>query len=615
MSGTPSHPDCATILDMGATVLVVDDHPSWRGMRSLRIAVWIAGALLLGTMVVGAVHTGVLSPAKASVHYGVGLILITIGLVVWARRPDTRTGVLLTAAPFALALNELADVFPSSAVAYTIGLAAFHLDVPIIAQVVLSYPTGRLTTRLDLAFVATCYGFWLAFVLPLLLFFDPRAPHDPSIWVWPSRALPITHVSWRDVTGIRHVFDGILFVLIVLFVALLIRKLMRSTPAGRRVVLPLVVALGLVAVQFAVQVGLFFVGSSTNFWTSTAMFWTETIAGLLFPLALAAGLIWGRGARAAVADLVVELERTPPGAVRDALAGALGDPSLELALWLPERGSFVDSEGRPIELPVADPSRAVTVLGPADAPVAALVHDPALRQQGALLTSAGAAARLALENERLQAALRLQLEELRMSRARLVNAGDNERRRLERNLHDGAQQRLVVLGLALQLARAQLGPESNGADSLLTEATDELRAAVDELRELARGLHPAILTQNGLGAALNTLAARSPVPVRIVGTPEGRLPSPIEAGAYFLVSESLANVAKYARASHVDVGIVHVDGLVRVDVDDDGVGGADPSRGSGLRGLADRVQALDGELLIDSPPGGGTHVHAEIPCA
>jgi signal transduction histidine kinase len=195
-----------------------------------------------------------------------------------------------------------------------------------------------------------------------------------------------------------------------------------------------------------------------------------------------------------------------------------------------------------------------------------------------------------------------------------VQAGDDERRRLERNLHDGAQQRLLGLGLALQLARAKIGGDTNGAGELLDEAEDELRRALDELRELARGIHPAILTDQGLGPALRSLAERSTVPVA-VAAPEGRLGEPVEAAAYFLVSESLANVAKYAHASSVRVNITRRNGNAVIDVDDNGVGGADPARGSGLRGLSDRVQALDGTFRIESPTDGGTHIHAEIPCA
>ena len=317
----------------------------------------------------------------------------------------------------------------------------------------------------------------------------------------------------------------------------------------------------------------------------------------------------------AVADLVVELERTPPGSVRDALARTLGDPSLELALWLPARGAYVDANGRAVELPAAGSGRAVTILGAADTPVAALVHDPVLLERRALLEAACAAARLALENERLQAELRAQLVELRASRARIVSAGDEERRRLERDLHDGAQQRLLSLGLALQLARTHLGPDANGASDLLAEADVELRAALDELRELAHGIHPAVLTEQGLAPALRSLAERSPVPVTILGLPDERLPTPAEAAAYFLVSEALANVSKYAHASRVRIEVARVDGRVLVEVEDDGVGGAEPARGSGLRGLSDRVQALDGTLEVSSPPGSGTRLHAEIPCA
>src|SRR5262249_6853098 len=192
---------------------------------------------------------------------------------------------------------------------------------------------------------------------------------------------------------------------------------------------------------------------------------------------------------------------------------------------------------------------------------------------------------------------------------------DEERRRLERNLHDGAQQRLLSLGLALQLARTELGAGANGASELLGEAEDELRAALDELRELARGIHPAILTDQGLAAAWRSLAERCPVPVAILAVPDERLEESIEAAAYFLVSESLANCAKYAHASSVRVSVTRRDGIAVVDIEDDGVGGADPSCGSGLHRLSDRGQALDGTLQVESPSGRGTQVHAEIPCA
>jgi signal transduction histidine kinase len=555
----------------------------------------------------------VLSHNQAYAGFILALVTITLGALVWERRPDSRTGILLVA--FAL-VGVLTDpiVFSGSRVAVTVGLATVWLTVAIAGHLLLAYPTGRFTSRLDRRFVAVVYGFALVAALPFLLFFDPRAPHDPAVIECYRCALPLTYMAWHDLSGLRSIVSGVGVGLLVVFIALLLRKIVRAVPVARSVALPLAVVAFLAAARFASVLVLRLVAPSASVSWSSGWDWSATVVGLAIVITLASGMLWGGAGRGAVADLVVELEGTPPGSVRDTLARVLGDPTLELALWLPDQGSYVDAHGRPFTLPAVGSERAVTVLGPPEAPVAALVHDPALLERPRLLEASGAAARLALENERLQAELRAQLLELRSSRARIVSAGDEERRRLERNLHDGAQQRLLSLGLALQLVRAQLGAEANGTSDLLDEADGELRAALDELRELARGIHPAVLSEQGLAAALNTLAERSPVPVTITEIPGQRLAPPAEAAAYFLVSEALANVAKYAHASRVRVRVTQADGLAVVDVDDDGVGGADPTCGSGLRGLADRIHALDGRLELESPQGRGTHLHAEIPC-
>jgi signal transduction histidine kinase len=218
-----------------------------------------------------------------------------------------------------------------------------------------------------------------------------------------------------------------------------------------------------------------------------------------------------------------------------------------------------------------------------------------------------------MQNERLHAALGARLEDLRRSRARILEAGLAERRRLERNLHDGAQQRLVALSLALRMAERQIPRDPERAQAMVAGAQQELTQALEELRELARGIHPAVLSARGLGAAVEALAVRSPLPVRVVEVPEDRLPEAVEAAAYFTISEALTNVAKYAGASEATVAVRRTDGHAEVEVADDGVGGADPGRGSGLRGLADRLGALDGRLSLDSPPGSGTTLRAEIP--
>jgi signal transduction histidine kinase len=295
------------------------------------------------------------------------------------------------------------------------------------------------------------------------------------------------------------------------------------------------------------------------------------------------------------------VERFGTVSVRDALAEALGDPELSLAYWLPRPGRWVDADGHPFTPPE---SKAVTEIED----VAAIVHDPALLEEPELVRTAGAAAGLALRNERLDAELRARYEELRASQARLVAAGDEARRRIERDLHDGAQQRLVSLALMLRMA-ARRHPD----DPDLARAGDELGEALQELRELARGIHPAVLTERGLAAALAGLAQRSNVPVTINAELEGRLEPAVETAAYFVVSEALTNVSKYADASAAEVSVRRVDGQVVIDIRDDGVGGADPASGSGLRGIADRVSALDGLLEVTSPPGEGTVVRAELP--
>jgi signal transduction histidine kinase len=312
--------------------------------------------------------------------------------------------------------------------------------------------------------------------------------------------------------------------------------------------------------------------------------------------------------------LMAELADLPERAdLRERLARALGDPALELAFWMPDQERYVDASGAPVALPTEhDARRTVTEIARQDRRVAAIVHDRA--QDRDTVRAAGAAAALLLDNQRLDAELRARLVELRASRARLVETADAERRRIERDLHDGAQSRLVALALTLRLARMRVGEDSEAA-ALLDTSLDELKQSLDELRDLARGIHPAVLSERGLDPAVRALAARATVPVDIVGGPTGRLPAAVETAAYFVVSEALTNVSKYARAAHATVRVERVDGQLLVDVSDDGVGGARPDGGSGLRGLSDRVAALSGTLEVSSPPGLGTRLRVQLPCS
>jgi signal transduction histidine kinase len=309
------------------------------------------------------------------------------------------------------------------------------------------------------------------------------------------------------------------------------------------------------------------------------------------------------------------LPRVASGApVRELLAESLGDHSVAIAYWLPDREMFVDEIGRPVELPHPASGRTWTTVERDGRPVAAIVHDAALDTTSELIQAAASASSLAIDNERLKADLRARLEELRVSRLRIVEATDAARRRIERDLHDGAQQQLVALALELRLLRRRVEDQPEVIAHVDT-LSERLSSALAELRELARGIHPTILTDQGLQPAIEALADRTHVPVRAEVDVEGRLSEPVEAAAYFVVAEALTNVAKYAHASGVDVEVRRRGGEVLVDVVDDGVGGVDVGSGSGLRGLQDRLAAVDGELDISSPLGGGTHLRARIPVA
>ena len=296
--------------------------------------------------------------------------------------------------------------------------------------------------------------------------------------------------------------------------------------------------------------------------------------------------------------------------MRERLARVLGDPTLEVAYRLDD-GRYVDAAGRPIELPHGA-DRAVTRVTAGGEEVAALVHDPALLDEPALVESVRATAALVLENERLAAEVRSQLAEVRASRGRIVAAADAERRRIERNLHDGAQQRLVTLSVALGLEASRA--DAAAAD-VLSRAQDEVEQAIAELRELARGIHPTLLRDEGLEAAVEALARRTPLPVTVSGTVRDRLPDPVELAAYFVVSEALTNVVKHASAIEASVLLEREPATLRVTVTDDGVGGARIRAESGLAGLRDRLEALDATLSIESEAGHGTTVCALFPCA
>jgi signal transduction histidine kinase len=285
-----------------------------------------------------------------------------------------------------------------------------------------------------------------------------------------------------------------------------------------------------------------------------------------------------------------------------------------LAYRLPNSRGHVDAAGRPVLVPPVTHDRTSASIEHEGREVAALVYDAALDDDPEMVEAVRAAATMALDNERLLEESESRLTEVHVSRQRIVAAGDAERRRLERDLHDGAQQRLVAIALQLRMIQADIRRDPAAAEQLVTAASGQLAASLEELRELARGIHPAAL-DHGIESALDSLATRSTVPTAVSCDVPEHLPQAVELAVYFVVCEALANVGKYAEATTASVRLSRAPRGVALEIADDGVGGADASRGSGLHGLADRVEALGGHLLVTSPPGAGTVITAELPCA
>jgi signal transduction histidine kinase len=528
---------------------------------------------------------------EAALGLLVGWSFVGTGLFAWWRRPANRTGALMAAVGFAWFAAGLADA--NDDVLHTAGIALDALFPAFAGHLLLAFPTGRLSTRLERTTITVGYLVSTVLQVPSLLFEeDPRN----LLVVEPDQ-------------GLSDLLDGVQFAAAVCVIgtslAILARRWRAASPPQRRVLAPVLWTGGAAFVVFAIATGFDAAGAPQDVLERLSEATLVTV-----PFGFLAGLLRSRLEQAsAMSELVARLGQAPqPDALRAALAQALGDPSLRLAYWLSDSERFVDAAGRPVTLP----DGSWTEVELEGRRIAAIVHDPTLADQPQLVRAAGAAAALALENQRLSAELRARIEELRASRARLVEAGDAERRRLERDLHDGAQSRLVALAVKLRLARARARSHPEVA-SILDESSAELQASLDELRELARGIHPAVLTDRGLGAALVALASRAPVPVEIAGEPPEDLPATASTAIYFAVAEALTNVAKYARAKRATVSVQRAAGRVVVEITDDGIGGAHPAGGSGLRGLEDRLAALDGRLEVRSPPGAGTRVRAEIP--
>ena len=545
-----------------------------------------------------------------------GVVITIAGLIAWDRRPARRTGPLLVLAGYLWYVGSLYEFAPAaSSVPFLSFALRGYYDV-LLAWVVLSFPGDRLESRWDRAAVVALAGTMLVRTAWRLVGTQPgigtgNPPDAP--------ANPLLLLS--DVDTFIHVDIALTFLVglaLIGVAAAIVRRRGAIRPGARWVTDPVLIG----GFLWAVLAAAYTVGSSIGFWFDIEIVptdgpgWTaQYLVRMLGPIGLLLGALRLRRRSSAVVGVLAGRSGPPRGPeLETALRVALDDPSLVLLYPAPD-GGWVTATGDTVSLPTLAAGRAATILESDGRVCGAVVHDSLLLDDTTVVRTLAAVIRLAVENERLEADLQTQLDEVRASRARIVEATDVERRRLERDLHDGAQQRLVALAVSLRIIRTRLGVElAPGVASELEAAEDEIRGAIAELRELAHGLDPAILREAGLGAAVQSLADRSPVPVKVEVALPDRLPLSVETTAYFVASEALANVAKHSGASAAVVRASRLDDWLQLEVADDGVGGADPD-GAGLRGLMDRIAAVDGRFNLHTEPGVGTRIAVAIPCA
>ncbi len=522
-------------------------------MRPLRLALAPLG-IAFGLVAELTFYDSTLGLALPVADFVAGCLLVVAGSVAWERLGESRVGALMTLAGFTWFIGNL-------------GGAAVYLHRGALVQLVLSYPSGRLRGHFARVVVAGAY-------LDALV--EPLARNDT-----------------------------LTLVLAAAVALAACRTFLASSGPGRRAGTAALCS----ALTFAAVMALSSLSRLEGVGHRDAVLWSYDAVIASITVILLIDLLRGRWAERALSGLVVDLgAAADTRGLRDRLARALGDPSLVLGYRLAQTGGFVDDAGRELALPVPGSGRRVTMLEERGEEIGVLVHDDALLADHVLIDSVAAAARLALTNARLQAEAQTRAAELESSRRRIVETADRQRRRLARELRERPE-RLLNQAL-VRLADAATEATAGDAEAIVALEAG-LGEARQELREFAQGIRPTALSERGLMPALTLLALHSPIPTRVRGEVE-RLPEPVEAALYFVCSEALANAVKHAQASRVTVDMTAEDDLAVLVVADDGVGGATLDGGTGLRGLADRVEALGGRLEVESRAGDGTRVRAAV---
>ncbi|GGR58877.1 hypothetical protein GCM10015536_74230 [Streptomyces griseomycini] len=585
---------------------------------------WATAALAAGICGAWAYRRAGATGADIARDLSVGWSYAGAGLVAWWRRPANPTGRIMLAEGLTWFLGNLQGT--GIPLLFTLGVWGEALNLAVLAHLLLAFPEGRLATALDRAVVVSGYALVAFGGLVRAALYDPALHEDatylscrncrPDLNLLLIRAEP----GWFDAVDLGYRWAGALLTVVCL--GALVRRWRISRPARRRVLLSAWVSVA-IAVAFVGWEVVHLLAPEAMDTADAVLTWPSDASQVLVPIAFLISLLRMRLRRAYVGNLVIEVGADPtPQRLQDTLARLLGDPSLRLGLLSPDVGSsegrgpaYVDPAGQALPLPPPGSGASTTVVDEsAGTPTVVLVHDAALEEDGKLLLAVSSSVRLCLRSTAADAT---------GIGSRLLQAADEERRRLERDLHDGAQTRLVFALMTLRRLDAGLsrGDERAPDPALrrtVAEADQAVRQALEELRDLARGIHPAVLTRDGLAAAVRALAPQAHVPLLVMVDP-GRFPPLTESTAYFVICEALSNAVKYSQADVVSVSVRRetdegADRLV-VEVVDDGIGGAAPAGGSGLRGLADRVAATGGALWVTSPPGSGTRLRAELPCA
>jgi signal transduction histidine kinase len=553
----------------------------------------------------GASWTGAVAELAA------GWSLIAAGVAESLRRPARGAGLLLIAAGTGWFFAEWNNSGLSSP-AFTFGLIVSALAAPLVAHAALAYPAGRLASRLDRGAVLAAYaGAGLVLGLLPAVFFDPQRQ---ACGLCPANLVLIRSEPGL-VSGLQRAGLVVGLAWVAGLIAVGARRLVKASSPLRRVVWPVLAAAGcylvLVGADFAHSLPRGTLGNDPfeyRLWLGEAVF--------LVLMALGVSRMWvrDRRTRSAVVRLVMATSGTPPlGGLRDALSEILHDQNLQLAYPVGDPPRHVDVGGHPVSVDPGE-GQTVTPLIRAGRTMAIMRHRSGLLDDPGLVREVTSAARLAMDNERLHAEVLAQLKDLQASQARIVAAGDAERQRLERDLHDGAQQRLVGLALALRLARSRPSPGCPGRTGLIDEADRELQLAIDELRTLAHGIYPAVLADEGLSAAAEVLAERSLVPVTIGDLPQERLPGPVEAAGYFLIAETAGLISTTNGAGGTTVNAKHTHGRLLIEITAEIPAGAVPELKTGLTGVADRAGALGGYLRVGQADSGVILIQAEFPC-